>query len=135
MRAAASGVNGNGAAAVGAPARRPLSTRTLLVQSEGLVADQYAGSMPPIYQTATFQQPGAVEMGEYDYSRSGNPTRTVLERQMALLEVRRWHPMCVWVGVCACVFVCVCWGLGKLRGATAVGSAGTGAGLGRRGDR
>ncbi|EFN58551.1 hypothetical protein CHLNCDRAFT_48545 [Chlorella variabilis] len=42
--------------------------------------------MPPIYQTATFQQPGAVEMGEYDYSRSGNPTRTVLERQMALLE-------------------------------------------------
>ena len=25
--------------------------------------------------------------GEYDYNRSGNPTRTVLERQMADLEV------------------------------------------------
>ncbi|KAL4857989.1 Cystathionine beta-lyase [Chlorella vulgaris] len=75
--------NGNGA---GQPAKRPLSTRTLLVQSEGLVNDQYGASMPPIYQTATFQQPGAIEMGEYDYSRSGNPTRTVLEKQMALLE-------------------------------------------------
>ncbi|KAL4442966.1 hypothetical protein ABPG77_008457 [Micractinium sp. CCAP 211/92] len=42
--------------------------------------------MPPIYQTATFQQPGAIEMGEYDYSRSGNPTRTVLEKQLAILE-------------------------------------------------
>ncbi|KAI3436663.1 hypothetical protein D9Q98_006079 [Chlorella vulgaris] len=75
--------NGNGA---GQPAKRSLSTRTLLVQSEGLVNDQYGASMPPIYQTATFQQPGAIEMGEYDYSRSGNPTRTVLEKQMALLE-------------------------------------------------
>ena len=37
-------------------------------------------------QTATFRQPGAVEMGEYDYSRSGNPTRTALERQVAALE-------------------------------------------------
>jgi cystathionine beta-lyase len=88
MHVAAAGAdNGNIADGSSKPGR-PLSTRTLLVQgSEGLVDDPFHASMPPIYQTATFQQPGAVEMGEYDYSRSGNPTRTVLEKQMALLEV------------------------------------------------
>jgi cystathionine beta-lyase len=40
----------------------------------------------PIYQTATFEQESAVEFGRYDYSRSGNPTRTVLEDQLAALE-------------------------------------------------
>jgi len=40
----------------------------------------------PIYQTATFRQPTATEFGEYDYTRSGNPTRTLLERQLAELE-------------------------------------------------
>jgi cystathionine beta-lyase len=40
----------------------------------------------PIYQTATFEQEEATAFGPYDYSRSGNPTRTVLEEQVALLE-------------------------------------------------
>jgi cystathionine beta-lyase len=40
----------------------------------------------PIYQTATFEQEHADSFGSYDYSRSGNPTRKVLEDQMALLE-------------------------------------------------
>ena len=40
----------------------------------------------PIYQTATFEQPEATAFGPYDYSRSGNPTRTVLEEQIAALE-------------------------------------------------
>ncbi len=40
----------------------------------------------PIYQTATFAQPGALACGPYDYSRSGNPTRAVLEEQLARLE-------------------------------------------------
>lgn len=40
----------------------------------------------PIYQTATFQQDEATAFGPYDYSRSGNPTRTVLEEQIAALE-------------------------------------------------
>lgn len=59
---------------------------TRLVHSEGYVDDAFPSSMPPLYQTATFSQPGATEMGEYDYSRSGNPTRTVLESQFADLE-------------------------------------------------
>ena len=41
---------------------------------------------PPLYQTATFNQPGATTFGEYDYSRSGNPTRALLEKQMADIE-------------------------------------------------
>ncbi len=43
------------------------------------VVDPYGGSMPPLWQTATFAQPSATTFGEYDYTRSGNPTRTMLE--------------------------------------------------------
>ena len=86
--AATNGSNGSN----GAAPRRRLAT--LLLHSEGLVNDEFGASMPPIYQTATFTQPGATDMGEYDYSRSGNPTRTVLERQLAVLEVRG----CCWGG-------------------------------------
>ena len=50
------------------------------------IDDRYGPIAPPIYQTATFRQPGALEFGEYDYTRSGNPTRTLLERQLAELE-------------------------------------------------
>ena len=39
-------------------------------------------------QTATFGQPSATVGGPYDYTRSGNPTRTLLEEQIAQLEVR-----------------------------------------------
>lgn len=48
--------------------------------------DQYGAVSPPIYQTATFRQPTADEFGEYDYTRSGNPTRKLLEDQLARLE-------------------------------------------------
>src|SRR6201999_1256057 len=48
--------------------------------------DPYRPKVTPIYQTATFEQEFADSLGEYDYSRSGNPTRTVLEAQMAALE-------------------------------------------------
>ncbi len=41
--------------------------------------DPYGASMPPLWQTATFAQPSATTFGEYDYTRSGNPTRTCLE--------------------------------------------------------
>jgi hypothetical protein len=36
--------------------------------------DQYGASSTPIYQTATFKGMD----GQYDYTRSGNPTRTAL---------------------------------------------------------
>jgi cystathionine beta-lyase len=48
--------------------------------------DPYRPTSTPIYQTATFEQESALAFGEYDYSRSGNPTRTVLEQHLASLE-------------------------------------------------
>ncbi|MCJ1468891.1 cystathionine beta-lyase [Pseudocyphellaria aurata] len=54
---------------------------TQLVLSES--GDQYNASSVPIYQTATFKQSREGEDGEYDYTRSGNPTRTHLERHLA----------------------------------------------------
>jgi cystathionine beta-lyase len=59
------------------------STRCVHFPANG---DPYGAIAPPIYQTATFRQPGALEFGDYDYTRSGNPTRALLERQLAELE-------------------------------------------------
>lgn len=62
-----------------------MKTSTRCVQL-GRGNDGYGAIVPPIYQTATFEQPTAGEFGEYDYTRSGNPTRTLLEQQLADLE-------------------------------------------------
>ena len=59
---------------------------TRLVHFEAAPKDPYHPKVTPIYQTATFEQEAADSLGEYDYSRSGNPTRKVLEDQMAALE-------------------------------------------------
>src|SRR5262245_50505174 len=52
----------------------------------GPANDPYGSISVPLYQTATFQQVSATAVGEYDYTRSGNPTRTSLEQQLAALE-------------------------------------------------
>ena len=44
----------------------------------------------PIYQTATFTQDDVEVHKGYDYSRTGNPTRSALETQIAALENARW---------------------------------------------
>ena len=54
---------------------------TELVYTEG--TDQYNASSQPIYQSATFKQTSGSGGNEYDYTRSGNPTRTHLERHLA----------------------------------------------------
>ena len=40
----------------------------------------------PIYQTSTYVQEGVGRAPGYDYSRTGNPTRTALETCLAALE-------------------------------------------------
>ncbi len=42
--------------------------------------------MPPIYATSTYVQDGPGEDRGYEYSRTGNPTRTALEDNLAALE-------------------------------------------------
>jgi cysteine-S-conjugate beta-lyase len=61
--------------------RRRYALATELVYTE--TKDQYGASSIPIYQSATFKQTSAGGGEEYDYTRSGNPTRTHLERHMA----------------------------------------------------
>ncbi|MEO6324255.1 MAG: PLP-dependent transferase [Thermoanaerobaculia bacterium] len=59
---------------------------TALVHFDAAPGDPHRPVSTPISQTATFAQETALELGPYDYSRSGNPTRGVLERQLAVLE-------------------------------------------------
>ena len=47
---------------------------------------QTGAVVPPIHMASTFVQPGAGDWGEFDYSRSGNPTRKNLETTLASLE-------------------------------------------------
>lgn len=53
----------------------------------GNAADPQTGAVvPPIHLASTFVQPGAGTWGEFDYSRSGNPTRKAFEATLASLE-------------------------------------------------
>ena len=64
-------------------ALRPASQTVVF---DGCPDDPHHPSSTPIYQTSTFVQPGSSSFGPYDYTRSGNPTRTALEKHVALLE-------------------------------------------------
>lgn len=46
----------------------------------------YGSVMPPIYQTTTYAQTTPGGHKGYEYSRSGNPTRTALENSFASIE-------------------------------------------------
>ena len=60
------------------------STRAIHVGQE---PDPATGAViTPIYQTTTFAQEAPGQHKGYDYSRSGNPTRTALEQVLAALE-------------------------------------------------
>lgn len=48
--------------------------------------DQTGGISFPIYPSATYRHPGVGQSTGYDYTRSGNPTREVLEDAIANLE-------------------------------------------------
>ncbi|KAK6509887.1 cystathionine beta-lyase [Arthrobotrys musiformis] len=62
-------------------AARKYALATELVYTEH--GDQYNASSMPIYQTATFKQSSGSGGSEYDYTRSGNPTRSHLEKHLA----------------------------------------------------
>ena len=60
--------------------------KTLAVHAGQTPDPAFGAVMTPIYQTSTFAFQGVNRPGTYDYSRSGNPTRTALERCLAALE-------------------------------------------------
>lgn len=53
----------------------------------GCTPDPATGAVvPPIHVASTFVQPGPGDWGEFDYTRSGNPTRKAFETTLANLE-------------------------------------------------
>lgn len=68
------------------PQVKPISMETKIIAFNACENDPYGASSMPIYQTATFAQPAADKFGDYDYTRSGNPTRDALQKQIAGLE-------------------------------------------------
>lgn len=65
--------------------------------------DQYGSSSVPIYQSTTFKGlPGSDSKAsqEFDYSRSGNPTRTVLQNHLSKLQGCK-HSFAVATGMAA----------------------------------
>lgn len=61
-----------------------LTTRS--VQAGQRIDEQHRSVSPPIWQTANFRFGDDGEAGTYDYTRSGNPTRSALDEAIAELE-------------------------------------------------
>lgn len=64
------------------------STRAIHAGEE--THDPTGAVVPPIYQVSTFRQSELGVEGDYVYARTGNPTRSVLERKLAALEEGRY---------------------------------------------
>ena len=61
-----------------------LATRSVQI---GVGRDEKTGGISfPIYPSATYRHPGVGQSTGYDYTRSGNPTRDILEEALAELE-------------------------------------------------
>lgn len=60
--------------------------KTLSIHAGQELQPPYRAVMPPIYQTSTFGWESVDTPPKFDYTRSGNPTRTALEECLAQLE-------------------------------------------------
>ena len=62
-------------------------TRESRLVQVGVGRDERTGALSfPIYPSATYRHPGVGQSTGYDYTRSGNPTRQLLEEALAELE-------------------------------------------------
>lgn len=73
---------------------------TLLVRYDAAPGDPHRPTCTPLYQTATFSLDPSEDAPRHDYTRSGNPTRDVLESQILHLEGGR-HALAYTSGVAA----------------------------------
>jgi cystathionine gamma-lyase len=69
-------------------ATRGFATRAIRTGQDPCSAT--GSTIVPVYQTATFTQEAVGRTKGFDYSRSGNPTRLALEKQLADLEGARF---------------------------------------------
>lgn len=65
---------------------RGMKFRTRAIHVGNEPDPQTGAVVPPIHPSSTFVQPGAGEWGKFDYSRSGNPTRSAVQQTLASLE-------------------------------------------------
>lgn len=87
------------------PANAGLGTRAI---HAGQTPDPTTGAiMTPIYQTSTYVQDGPGGHKGYEYSRTGNPTRTALEENLAALEGGA-HGLCFASGCAATSALLMC---------------------------
>lgn len=63
---------------------------TKILHGEGSIDKNTGALSAPIYQTSTYHQFDIDKFGKYDYSRSGNPTRDILETSIAELETGKY---------------------------------------------
>lgn len=68
------------------PSKPGHSFRTRAIHVGNEIDPSTGAVVPPIHLASTFRQPGAGEWGQFDYSRSGNPTRSNLQTTLASLE-------------------------------------------------
>src|SRR5690625_7844902 len=63
-----------------------MKAKTKMVHG-GITGDERTGAVSvPIYQVSTYKQEQAGQPGDYEYSRTGYPTRQALETVIAELE-------------------------------------------------
>lgn len=85
--------------------RKPYRFSTLCATVDNPdMKDQYGSSSVPIYQTATFK---GME-GRFDYSRSGNPTRSHLRRSPCIFEELKFLFLDHRTPSCKNLFRCTC---------------------------
>lgn len=65
---------------------KELSFATRLIHFGGEIDPHTGASSVPLYQASTFHHFSLEDLPEFDYTRSGNPTRQVLEEYIAKLE-------------------------------------------------
>ncbi len=59
---------------------------TLVVYLGSRPEPQHGAVVPPIFQSSTFAQTAPGEYGEFDYTRTDNPTRSILQQTLAATE-------------------------------------------------
>src|ERR1044071_9617691 len=66
--------------------RRPLSATTRAVRASIATDAEHGAVVPPIHLSSTFAFEGFAKPRKFDYTRSGNPTRSQLADALAELE-------------------------------------------------
>ena len=66
--------------------KKPLRFNSKTIHGGQQPDKAYGAVMPPIYQTSTFAQDSPGSHKGFEYSRSGNPTRSALEASFASIE-------------------------------------------------